>query len=84
MVEYAMAKRKVSPEEFAEELEKHLLGKEGKWGWDDTTSIALADERLERIRLGLSKFGQLSRTKKRDELEVIIAALRRGEFPEIT
>ena len=78
-----MAKRKVSPEEFAEKLEKHLLGTEGKWDWDDTTSIALADERLERIRLGLSKFDLLSRMKNRDELEAIIAALRRGEFPDI-
>ena len=78
-----MAKRKVSPEEFAEELEKHLLGTEGKWDWDYITSVALADERLERIRLGLSKFDLLSRTKNRDEFEVIIAALRRGEFPEI-
>jgi len=78
-----MAKRKVSPEEFAEELEKHLLGTEGKWDWDYITSVALADERLERIRLGLSKFDLLSRTKNRDEFEAIIAALRRGEFPEI-
>jgi hypothetical protein len=78
-----MAKRKVSPEEFAEELEKHLLGTEGKWDWDYITSVALADERLERIRLGLSKFDLLSRTKNRDEFEAIIAALRRGEFPKI-
>jgi hypothetical protein len=79
-----MAKREVSPEQFAEELEKHLLGKEGKWGWDDTTSIAFADERLERIRLGLPKFDVLTRAAVREELETIIAALRRGEFPEIT
>jgi hypothetical protein len=78
-----MAKRKVSPEEFAEELEKHLLGTEGQWDWDYITSVALADERLERIRLGLSKFDLLSRTKNRDEFEAIIAALRRGEFPKI-
>ena len=79
-----MAKRKVSPEQLAEELEKHLLGIEGKWDWDDTTSIALADERLERIRLGLPKFDLLTRPAVREELESIIAALRRGEFPEIT
>jgi hypothetical protein len=78
-----MAKRKVSPEEFAEELEKHLLGTEGKWDWDYITSVALADERLERIRLGLSKFDLLSRAKNRDEFEAIIAALRRGEVPKI-
>jgi hypothetical protein len=78
-----MAKGKVSPEQFAEALEKHLLGTEGKWDWDDTTSITLADERLERIRLGLAKFDLLTHTAVREELEAIIAALRRGEFPEI-
>jgi hypothetical protein len=83
ILECAMAKRKASPEEFAEELEKHLLGTEGKWDWDYITSVTLADERLERIRLGLSKFDLLSRTKDRNEFEAIIAALRRGEFPEI-
>jgi len=34
-------KRKVTPEEFADELEKHLLGTEGKWDWDDVTSLQL-------------------------------------------
>ena len=76
-------KRKISPQQFADELERHLLGTEGKWDWDDTTSIAISDERLERIRQSLSKFDLLTRAKDRDELEAIIAALRRGEFPEI-
>jgi len=48
-------KRKITPEQFADELERHLLGTEGKWDWDDTTSLAIADERLERIRWELSK-----------------------------
>src|SRR6266853_275696 len=34
-LESEMAKRKISPEQFAVE---------GKWDWDETTSIALADE----------------------------------------
>src|SRR5258708_37396169 len=47
-------KRKVTPEQFADELERHLLGTGGTWGWDDTTSAAIADTRLEggRFRLG--------------------------------
>jgi hypothetical protein len=81
---FVSPKRKVTPEQFAEKLEKHLLGTEGKWDWDDTTSMAIADERLERIRRGLSKFDRLARSKDRDELGAIIAALRRGEFSEIT
>ena len=43
-------KRTTTPEEFADKLERHLLGTEGRWDWDDVTSVSVADERLERIR----------------------------------
>jgi hypothetical protein len=76
-------KRKVTPEQFADELERHLLGTEGEWDWDDTTSVALADERLERIRRELSQFDSLTHEKDKDELKAIIVALRRGELPEV-
>jgi hypothetical protein len=76
-------KRKVTPELFADELERHLLGTGGPWDWDDTTSVAIADERLERIRYELSKFDSLTQEKDKDELKAIIAALRRGELPEV-
>jgi hypothetical protein len=75
--------RKVTLEQFADELEKHLLGTEGKFDWDSTTSIAIKDERLERIRRGLAKFDVLNRPAIREESEGIITALRRGEFPEL-
>jgi len=78
-----MGKRQLKPEQFADELERHLLGTQGKWEWDDTTSIAIADQRLERIRLGLAKFDRLSRANDRDELKALIEALRRSEFPEV-
>jgi hypothetical protein len=78
-------KRKVTPEQFADELERHLLGTEGSWDWDDTTSVAIADPRLEEVR---SRFGpnldSLSHEKDKEELRAIIAALRRGELPEFT
>jgi hypothetical protein len=76
------SRRKITPEQFAGELERHLLGTEGQWDWDDTTSIAIADERLERIRWNLSKFDSLMQEKDKEELKAIIAALRRGELPE--
>jgi hypothetical protein len=76
-------KRKVTPEQFADEIERHLLGTDGQRGWDDTTSVAIADERLEQIRWGLPKFDSLKDEKDRDELKALIAALRRGEFPGI-
>ncbi len=74
-------KRKVTPQQFADELEEHLLGTEGRWDWDDTTSIAIADRRLEQLRQILPKFDSLATQADKDELAAIIAALRRGEFP---
>ena len=76
-------KRKVTPDQFADELESHLLGTGGPWDWDDTTSIRIADERLERIRWELPKFDSLAREEDKAELKTIIEALRRGEIPEV-
>lgn len=76
------SKREVTPEQFANELERHLLGTEGDWDWDDTTSVTIADERLERIRRGLAKFDSLEFQKDKDELQALVDALRRGELPE--
>jgi hypothetical protein len=81
--EFLMSKRTITPEQFADKQERHLLGTEGKWDWDDTMSIAIADERLERLRRGLCKFDQLTRTEEQEELRAIIAALRRSEFPNL-
>src|SRR5271167_4567045 len=75
-------KRKVTPEQFADELERHLLGTEGDWDWDDTTSVAIANESMDRLRSGLEKFDSLAMQKDKDELQAIIEALRRGELPE--
>jgi hypothetical protein len=78
-------KRKVTPEQFAEELERHLLGTGGPWDWDDTTSVAIADPRLEEVRSRLGpNLDSLSNEKDKDELRAIIAALRRGELPEVS
>jgi|SRR5579859_2335677 len=76
-------KREVTPEQFADELESHLLGTGGPWDWDDTTSIRIADERLERIRWELPKFDSLAREEDKAELKAIIESLRRGELREI-
>ena len=76
-------KRKVTPEQFADELERHLLGTDGAWGWDDTTSVAIADNRLNGLRGKLSKFDYLRLPARRDELAEIIAALRRGDIPDV-
>ena len=76
-------KRGITPQQFANELEKHLLGTEKMWDWDNTTSLALADERLDRLRVMLPKYDSLSLLKRRDEFISVIDALRRGEVPEV-
>jgi hypothetical protein len=76
-------KRRLTAEQFADELESHLLGTGGPWDWDDTTSIRIADERLERIRWELPKFDSLAREEDKAELKAIIESLRRGELPEV-
>jgi hypothetical protein len=58
-------KRKTSPQEWAEELERHLLGTEGLYDRDDTTSMTLADPRLERLRSTLIPDFDLLDTPKR-------------------
>ena len=75
--------REVTPSQFADELERHLLGTGGPWDWDDTTSIRIADERLERVRWELPKFDSLTREEDKTELKAIIEALQRGELPEV-
>jgi hypothetical protein len=55
-------KRKVTPEEFADELERQLLGTGGPWDWDDITSVAIADPRLDAVRSCLSLTAPSSRT----------------------
>jgi hypothetical protein len=73
------SKRHVTAEQFADELERHLLGTEGPWDWDDTASVRIADPRLEAVRMRLGEnLDSLSRDEDKDELRAIIADLRRG------
>ncbi|HSS95836.1 MAG TPA: hypothetical protein VLK33_02335 [Terriglobales bacterium] len=76
-------KKKVTPQQFAYELERHLLGTDGEWDWDDTTSIAIADRQLDTLRRKLSKFNLLELPERREELAAIVATLRRGEVPDV-
>ena len=76
-------RRNVKPQEFADELEGHLRGTEGGHDWDSVTSGALRDKRLDALRSKLWKFDSLTLEEHRKEFEEIIAALRRGEIPEV-
>lgn len=76
-------RKRMTPQQFAELLEPHVLGTDDAWSWDNATSVRLADERLERLRLRLSKFDSLMSEESREELRRIIRALRQGEVPEV-
>ena len=74
-------KRKVTPKEFADELERHLHGTDDD-AWDRTTSVRIFDPLLEDVRRSLSdRFDSLSSPEDREELRQIIDTLRRGDFP---
>ena len=73
------SKRHVTADQFADELERHLLGTEGPWDWDDATSVRIADPRLEAVRLRMGEnLDSLSTDEDKDELRAIIADLRSG------
>jgi hypothetical protein len=76
--------RKVTPQQWASELEPHLLGTDGPWDWDDATSVRLVDPKLEALRGKLPKFDLLQSDERRREFEAIIAALKRGEIPDVS
>ena len=75
-------KRYVTPQELADELERHLVGNEGQYDWDDTTSYELTDERLNRLVSRLPEYDRLDTPEKRDPFRAIIETLRRGEIPD--
>ena len=77
-------KKKVTPEQWALQLEPHLLGTDGTFDWDDAISVRLADPGLEALRLKMSKFDSLPTEERRNEFASIIAALKRGEIPDVS
>ena len=75
-------KRNVTPQELADELERHLVGSEGPYDWDETTSVQIADERLNRLIPRLIEYDLLEAAEKREQFREVIEALRRGEIPD--
>lgn len=75
-------KRKVSPRDYADELEHHLLGTDKCYDWDRTTSVKIQNPLLEDVRRSLGdRFDTLSNPDSRAELRQIIDALRHSESP---
>jgi len=75
-------KRDVTPQELADELERHLAGNEGPYDWDATTSEELTDERLNRLIPRLIEYDRLDTAEKREQFREIIETLRRGQIPD--
>jgi hypothetical protein len=73
-------KRDVTPQELADALERHLVGNEGPYDWDETTFVELADEGLNRLIPRLIKYDRLDTAEKREQFREIIETLRRGEI----
>jgi hypothetical protein len=74
-------KRKITPQEFAVELEQCLNGTAGGWGWDDTLSPRIADQQLDQLRIRLLE--RLGTTDWRPEqVAAMVEQLKRGEIPD--
>jgi hypothetical protein len=81
---FSFPKRTITPQQLADELERHLLGTEGGRDWGDlVTSRAIGNPKLDDLRSKLTKFDSLTLEERRKEFEEIIAALRRGEIPDV-
>jgi hypothetical protein len=72
-------------EQLTDGLQRHLLGTEDRWDWNDANSVSKADLRMEQVESSLGpNLDALSHEKGKGELRAIMAALRRGELPEVT
>lgn len=74
--------KKVSSEEFADALEKHLRGEGGYEYIDSLARMVPVDQRLKPIQWDLYRFDPIQSENDREELRRIIEAIRRGTLPE--
>jgi hypothetical protein len=78
-----LAEARTTAEQFADALEKHLLGKDDSMQWEDLSFTRIADERLAQIQRDRWRFDSLSTEQEKKELEALIAAIRSGSPPEV-
>lgn len=76
-------KPELTAEQFADALEKHLLGKDDSMQWEDLSFTRIADERLAQIQRDLWRFDSLSTEQEKKELKALIAAIRSGSPAEV-
>jgi hypothetical protein len=63
--------------EVADTIEKHIQGAEGPWDWDDFTSIPIADDYLDKIRLRCLQLDYELPEERIQELSRIVERLRK-------
>ena len=76
-------KPKLTAEQFAGALERHLLGKDDGEEWDNLSYSAFTEERLKQIQWELWRFDSLSTEKDKQQLKALISAIRSGSLPEV-
>lgn len=67
---------KRSPTEVANIIERHIQGTEGPWDWDDFTSVPIADDRLDAIRIQCLDLDAVFSEEKVRQLKRIAERLR--------
>jgi hypothetical protein len=65
-----------SSAEVADKIEGHIQGTEGPWDWDDFTSVPIADDRLDAIRLRCLELEHALPEERTEELNRIVERLR--------
>jgi len=79
----SLPKRNLTPDQFADELERRLSKLGDTMNLDDVLSISVADERLGRVLTQLRELEYAPMEKQTEELKSAIAAIRRGDLPEV-
>jgi hypothetical protein len=75
-------KRRDTPQEWAVPLEKHLLGTESPYEWEEATSKPFADKKLENLRTRIAQeYKALDTSGKKEAFRRIVETLKRGEIP---
>ncbi len=82
IVFYIRSKHRITPQTWAAQLEKHLLGTEGPYDWQHATSKTFADKKLDTLRVRIaSEYKALDTPEKKEAFQRIIDSLQRGEIP---
>jgi hypothetical protein len=73
---------RLTPQKWASQLERHLLGTEGPYDWAEATSKPFANKKMESLRIRIAQeYKALDTPEKKEAFRNIVEALKRGETP---